>query len=236
MNQISTFAIERDDSADDILFLDLAGPLRLSDARGADLTPTARKAQGLLALVGTAPGLRRSRAWLQDKLWSDRAPEQGAASLRQCLRSIRLSLGPHVGCLRTGSGWVALDPDRVRVRTAPSGPELAGTEFLEGLEIRDPEFEHWLRDQRMRYGDRWDGGAAGRTGPDPAPGNDDRFGEIVAAAALADYLLRRRDGPQMIRRMMQEDIRAGYAAPARDLRSALAHVLAGHPEAARAAR
>jgi hypothetical protein len=233
MNQISTFAIERDGSADAILFLDLAGPLRLSDALGTDLTPTARKAQGLLALVGTAPGLRRSRAWLQDKLWSDRAPEQGAASLRQCLRSIRLSLGPHVGCLRTGSGWVALDPDRVRVRTAP--PEgLAGSEFLEGLEIRDPEFEHWLRDQRMRYCDRWEPGV-GRS--EPAPG-DDRFGEIVAAAALADYLLRRRDGPQMIRRMMQEDIRAGYAAPVRDLRSTLAHVLAGHPEAraVRAAR
>ena len=61
----------------DELILDLGGPLRLSDAGGADLTPRARKAQGLLALLGTAPGLKRSRSWLQDKLWSDRGAGAG---------------------------------------------------------------------------------------------------------------------------------------------------------------
>jgi hypothetical protein len=56
------------------------GPLRLSDAEGADLTPRGRKAQGVLALLGTAPGLRRSRSWLQDKLWSDRARNKARAA------------------------------------------------------------------------------------------------------------------------------------------------------------
>jgi tetratricopeptide (TPR) repeat protein len=133
------------------LILDLGGPLRLSDPGGADLTPRARKAQGLLALLGTAPGLKRSRTWLQDKLWSDRGPEQGAASLRQCLTEIRTRLGPHVNCLRTEAGWVALDPGFVLVRSAP--PPGADVEFLEGLDIRDPEFENWLRDQRLARAD-----------------------------------------------------------------------------------
>ena len=91
--------------------LDLAGPLRLTDVAGTDRPPRARKAQGLLALLGTSPALRRSRAWLQDKLWSDRGPEQGAASLRQCLTEIRAALAENVDCLKTEAGWVALDPD-----------------------------------------------------------------------------------------------------------------------------
>jgi len=134
------------------LVLRLGGPLELRDTDGIDLTPRARKAQGLLALLGTAPGLRRSRCWLQDKLWSDRAPEQGAASLRQCLTEIRRSLRDHVDCLIAETGWVALDSERVEVTlTPPTGPHGERGEFLEGLDVRDPEFEHWLRDQRIAH-------------------------------------------------------------------------------------
>ena len=56
---------------------------------------------------------------IRDRLWSDRAPEQGAASLRQELRGIRQALGEASGCLITEAGWVALDPGRVRVRLDP---------------------------------------------------------------------------------------------------------------------
>ena len=136
------------------LILDLAGPFRLRDAQGADLTPRSRKAQGLLALLGTSPGLRRSRAWLQDKLWSDRGAEQGAASLRQCLTEIRAILRDHLDCLRAESGWIALDPGRVEVNSALPDQDTGDVEFLEGLDIRDPEFEHWLRDQRMLHSQR----------------------------------------------------------------------------------
>lgn len=140
----------------DGLCLDLVGPLRLRDMLGSDLTPKGMKAQGMLALIGTSPVLRRSRAWLQDKLWSDRAPEQGAASLRQCLVRIRSALGRHVGCLETDRTWVAFDPGRVQVRR-DCGPVAArDAEFLEGIDIRDPEFEHWIRDQRMAYADQYD--------------------------------------------------------------------------------
>jgi tetratricopeptide (TPR) repeat protein len=130
------------------LSLTLWGPLSLRDASGADLTPRARKAQGLLALVGTSPGLKRSRSWLQDKLWSDRGPEQGAASLRQCLTEIRGMLGRHVDCLVTEGGWIALDPGKVAVVREPPRDDPTA-EFLEGLDVRDPEFEDWLRDERL---------------------------------------------------------------------------------------
>ena len=151
MNHNSNVAlVELDRSLDDELVLHLVGPLRLVDREGAELTPRSRKAQGILALLGTSPGLRRSRAWLQDKLWSDRGPEQGAGSLRQCLTEIRLGLGRHVDCLRTEAGWVVLDPAKVQVRAELTEAEaLDGVEFLEGLDIRDPEFEHWIRDQRL---------------------------------------------------------------------------------------
>jgi hypothetical protein len=162
MNSRSNFAlvhVER--PADGGLVLDLVGPLRLTDSEGLDLTPRSRKAQGLLALIGTSPGLRRSRAWLQDKLWSDRGQEQGAGSLRQCLTEIRSSLGRHVVCLMTEAGWVALDPEKVRVRAElPDSDRSDDTEFLEGLDIRDREFEHWIRDQRLHYLQNVRGGPA----------------------------------------------------------------------------
>lgn len=136
------------------IFLDLLGPLCLRDAAGTELTPRGRKSQGLLALLGLSPGLRRSRAWLQDKLWSDRAPVQASGSLRQCLTEIRTSLGQHVDCLRTDRGWVALDPARVHVIADRDRPGTDDVEFLEGLDIRDAEFEHWIRDQRLHRSDR----------------------------------------------------------------------------------
>jgi hypothetical protein len=153
MKSSSNFALVRlERPAGAALFLDLVGPLRLTDREGLELTPRSRKAQGLLALLGTSPGLRRSRAWLQDKLWSDRGQEQGAASLRQCLTEIRNSLGMHVACLKAEAGWVSLDSERVRVRTdLPNADRSDGVEFLEGLDIPDPEFEHWVRDQRLHY-------------------------------------------------------------------------------------
>ena len=125
---------------------------------GVEVTPKGRKAQGLLALIGVAPELRRHRSWLQDKLWSDRPPEQGAASLRQELAGIRRALGEASACLSTDGGWVALDPGRVRVRLDPDPDdwELTGAppEFVAGLDIADPEFEDWIRDQRAVFAER----------------------------------------------------------------------------------
>lgn len=108
------------------------------------LTPKSAKAQGLLALLATGKDFERGRLWLQDKLWSDRAFEQGSASLRQALTEIRRSFGDDADILVADKTTVALDPQRVRVVRQSNG------EFLEGLDIRDPEFSEWLARNRNR--------------------------------------------------------------------------------------
>jgi adenylate cyclase len=109
-------------------------------------------------LLASAPALRRSRAWLQDKLWSDRGPEQGAASMRQALVDIRRAWGEARDCLLADAGWIGLDPARVAIEVDPRPEDLglsgALPEFAEGLDVRDPEFEDWIRDQRRAYADR----------------------------------------------------------------------------------
>ncbi len=193
----ASFDAGRARSAKGVLFLDLAGPLCLSDAHGADLTPKSRKAQGLLALIATSPCLRRSRIWLQDKLWSERDPEQSAACLRQCLLRIRSALGDQADCLKMEKGWIGFDSARVVVRTDPLRPDLGGeVEFLEGLDISDPEFEEWLRDQRSFYWERWNRDAA----------------EPRAAQADAN---RSAAGPYLVAKASAGRVRPALAAPAR---------------------
>ncbi len=57
----------------------------------------------------------------------------------------------------------------------------------------------------------------------------------IAAAALAQYLLHQAHGPERIRDMLRDDIRAALArgdrAHARDLFMALRHFVSCHPEA-----
>ncbi|MEO1774004.1 MAG: hypothetical protein AAFS07_03545 [Pseudomonadota bacterium] len=130
--------------------LSLFGPFSVVSDNGQDLTPSSTKACGLLALLATGRAHRRSRAWLQDKLWSDRAPRQAAGSLRQALVEARRALGIHAQALVADRSMIALDHERIRIafdRTCPSSE----AEFLQGIDLRDPEFETWLRDMRAHY-------------------------------------------------------------------------------------
>jgi tetratricopeptide (TPR) repeat protein len=139
------------------LYVHVVGPLKALSADGVDLTPRGRKAKGLLALLALAPEHTRSRQWLQDKLWSDRGQPQGSASLRQTLAEIRRSLGSARGCIATNGDLVALDCARVRIllqqRVGPLGPFGAKETqiLLEDVDIRDSEFEDWIRDQRNQF-------------------------------------------------------------------------------------
>ncbi len=140
------------------LELRLIGPVRLVRRDGTVVTPKGRKAQGMLALLGVAAGYRLPRSGLQDKLWSDRGPEQGGASLRQELRGLRQALGDSRRCLVAEGVWIGLDPARVRVSLTPAPEDwgLTGSppEFCAGLDIADPEFEDWIRDQRAYFADK----------------------------------------------------------------------------------
>lgn len=126
-----------------MLCLHLNGSFRVVSEAGDDLTPTSTKAQGLLALLATAPNGERTRTWLQSRLWSDRGSQQAAASLRQALVHIRRSFGEENGVLQAGRQRVRLDLAHIDVRRA------AGLEFLEGIDVRDQEFERWLIDMRV---------------------------------------------------------------------------------------
>jgi DNA-binding SARP family transcriptional activator len=133
-----------------MLILRTIGPMRVLDEDGTDLAPSGRKARAILALLAFSPGRRRARAWIQDRLWSDRSEKQGAESLRQALSDIRRSLGDRRDALTTGGGFVELAPEAWTIDVT-TGREhfLAGrSELFEDLDIRDPEFEHWIRDCR----------------------------------------------------------------------------------------
>jgi DNA-binding SARP family transcriptional activator len=125
-----------------------------------DLTPNGRKARALLAILALTPTRRRSRSALQDKLWSDRGPEQGAASLRQTLTEIRRAFGERYrDCLVTDMRGIGLDPERVTLDLdAADLSEFASTVeaplLLEDVDVADEEFEHWLRNQRTAFGQR----------------------------------------------------------------------------------
>jgi len=125
------------------------GPLRLRNLEGTDVTPRGKKTRGLLALLAFSKEFRRSRSWLQDKLWSDRGQEQAASSLRQSLSELRKCLDMRADELLTENGCVQLNPDAFVVNT----DEITDPEsVLEDLDIRDAEFENWLRDLRAGFG------------------------------------------------------------------------------------
>ncbi len=120
------------------------GSFRILTESGEDLTPPLSKAQGLLLLLLSGPDGSRGRSWLQDRLWSDRSARQGSASLRQTLSVIRKSLGQHKDILKSNHRNVSLDTSRIILE------EDTSLEFAEGLDIRDPEFDLWLAEQRVR--------------------------------------------------------------------------------------
>ncbi len=137
----------------------LFGPFTVRGPDGADLTPKARKSRAILAMLAVAPRGSRSRVWLRDKLWSDRGEDQASASLRQALLDIRTALGPDAGrALTADKHVVMLDLGAIRVDAlAMTTPEERATlreqadHFLEGIDVRDPEFEEWLTLERQSW-------------------------------------------------------------------------------------
>ncbi|AUW46759.1 SARP family transcriptional regulator (plasmid) [Rhizobium leguminosarum] len=134
----------------------LLGPFALVDAEGRSVTPKSKKAQALLAMLALSARGSRSRIWLRDKLWSDRSDDQAAASLRQALLDIHKTLGPARDLLIADKNTVWLDMDRLVldtelvVRTKRSADQITD-ELLEGIDIRDPEFEDWLTLERQNW-------------------------------------------------------------------------------------
>lgn len=129
--------------------IDVLGPLRVRDARGRDLTPKGAKNQALLAMLALSQDMARPRRWLEDKLWSIFGPEQASANLRQALSKLRAALGDQSVVLQADRTSVALQPAHVRVDLLEEVvPDDERVELLQGIDVRDPEFEDWLRLER----------------------------------------------------------------------------------------
>lgn len=133
-----------------VISIGLFGHFRIAAPDGSDLTPRAVKTQALVALLATGRGFKRSRAWLQDHLWSDRAPKQAAGSLRQALHDLKRGLGAHSEAVIATRGFVALDPASVRLVERGDAP-ASEMEFLMGMDVRDEEFNDWLREMRAHF-------------------------------------------------------------------------------------
>ncbi|WP_209078543.1 hypothetical protein [Shimia sp. R9_3] len=127
----------------------MTGPFRLETEQGVDLTPRSAKICGLLLLLLTSPNGSRERAWLQDKLWSDRGKDQGAGSLRQAIYQCKKMLGADGSLFTSTKLRVSLNLAEIRIIEGGFG------EFAEGIDVRDPEFENWLTLERSgRSGDQ----------------------------------------------------------------------------------
>lgn len=116
----------------------LRGRFRVETASGRELTPLATKSQAILALIATEPKLTRTRSWIQDKLWSRSDATHGAGSLRTELVQIRRALGPAGSALHSNRLALSLDHNVVEII------ETGSAELLEGLDVKDPEFDNWL--------------------------------------------------------------------------------------------
>jgi tetratricopeptide (TPR) repeat protein len=144
----------------------IIGPFAITDPEGKVLTPKSQKSQAILAMLALSLRGSRSRVWLRDKLWSDRPEDQASASLRQALLDIRKCLGDARDILVADKNTVSLRMDRIQLdideiltesHTA-GNDELAAEHFLEGVDVRDPEFEEWLTLERQVWQRRYDEG------------------------------------------------------------------------------
>ncbi|MDE2577199.1 MAG: hypothetical protein KGL46_00190 [Hyphomicrobiales bacterium] len=114
---------------------------------GARIDITSKKGRALIAMLALAPHGERTRIWLQEKLWGSRGDEEGKASLRRELSTLRAALNSH--------GAELLIAERDRIRLALISMEIdvdqavGPGELLEGVDIAGEEgFEDWLRESR----------------------------------------------------------------------------------------
>lgn len=123
-----------------------------------------RKVGALLAVLALSPQQSASREHLASLLWGSRSDQQARQSLRQALVLLRKDVRPyeivdadaHTVRLRPGAVWVdALElealADRADFGDLQRATELFRGEFLAGLNIKEEQFENWLRQQRRRF-------------------------------------------------------------------------------------
>jgi TolB-like protein/Flp pilus assembly protein TadD len=146
--------------------LKLLGGFEARSAEGPVIGISAKKTRALLAYLALTGGRAHGRGKLAELLWSDRGEKQARDSLRQALAELRDALADiRPVALITDHDLVSLDPEAVEV-DALRFAELAGRDNAEGLrravalyegdllddlDVRDPAFDDWLKDERRHY-------------------------------------------------------------------------------------
>lgn len=132
------------------LVVRLFGALSIGFSDGSQLRIPGGRQKALVALLASAPDMRRNRAWLIDKLWSDSDPVRGRANLRQLLHAVKQTFGAEFQDLfEVATDTIGLRPGCVELRGNPEDGEL-----LEGFDLAQEGFEDWLRDQRQSVAGR----------------------------------------------------------------------------------
>jgi len=128
-----------------LLEINLFGACIVRSARQPGYEITGSKHRAMFALLATAPFGRRTRSYLQDVLWGTSCFDGGRQSLRQALSVVKGLMGEDFEKLmKVNNTEISLDLSQVHFIGRPGGGE-----FLEGLDIRDDEFNDWLRGIRQ---------------------------------------------------------------------------------------
>src|SRR5579871_3043218 len=146
------------------LYIRLFGACQLQDEGGGAILLPTKKTKALLAYLAFHGGQPHERAKLAALLWEDSNEPQARESLRQALSLLRKALSPrHAHALATRSDTVEIKSgtlvvDAVEFERRVTGADTADLhdavalyqgKFLEGFDLRAPEFEGWLASVRQ---------------------------------------------------------------------------------------
>ncbi len=151
------------------LHVRLFGAFEVHDSSGVPRGPLGRKAQALLGILALDPRGALPRDRICALLWSDRGESQAHGSLRQVLTELRKALaGLDPAPLIVDRETVRIDLASVEIdvltferligrettQALAKAAELYRGDLLVGLDVRDAEFEAWLRTERERLRNR----------------------------------------------------------------------------------
>lgn len=147
------------------LRLTLFGGFQVCSPKGGPIAIAGTKAALLLAYLALAPGTAHPRESLIGLLWSDRGESQGRGSLRQAIWALRQAFKEiEPSPLIVEGETLVLDPAAIETDVitfeqliAEGSPEalrsalsLYRGELLEGIRVRDRQFEDFLRGESER--------------------------------------------------------------------------------------
>ena len=147
------------------LTVTLFGGFEIRGAAGARYDLPGQKERALLAVFALSPAADYSRDWLAGLLWSERENSQARDSLKHAIARLRHCFEPAgIAVIRADRNSVGVNAAAMQIDVVEFENTLKETsiesdaralglyrgEFLEGISIRDPAFEDWLRIERQR--------------------------------------------------------------------------------------